>query len=342
MTAGAAGYHDSFLTTYHQGKPSKRLRMAILQSPDADSRQLPSAKDPLKVFSFAAGGEIRRLGVFQNRLLELHSLQTGPAENPGSWFVGESVCSTGPLAAATLLDPLFVLLPMLEATHRKEPAAFRLFDQVLSEHAAAVAAQFKLPDSSFEQRHDTKAWPQVFRSLAPSFEAECLPLVCDSQRFGSATTWRLNETRVKQWLCCKVESLVAFFTASPHIIVSQQRGQHVSALHAGALAPALERRVLVREAIALLRDAVDESWVKALLDIYRVQEERRSTHAQFESNNSSSPFGARTAATPAEAKDAAPPMKKTSTSTKQLEKAAQATMKGSRPITSFFQPAPKK
>src|SRR3989338_4630393 len=176
MTAGAAGYHDSFLTTYHQGKPSKRLRMAILQSPDADSRQLPSAKDPLKVFSFAAGGEVRRLGVFQTRLLELHSLQTGPAENPGSWFVGESVCSTGPLAAATLLDPLFVLLPMLEATHKKEPAAFRLFDQVLSEHAAAVAAQFKLPDSSCEQRHDTKAWPQVFRSLAPSFEAECLPL----------------------------------------------------------------------------------------------------------------------------------------------------------------------
>ena len=52
------------------------------------------------------------------------------AASPTSWFVGDRVCSVGEVFVATPIDPLFLLLPLLEASRHK----FQPLSQILHVH----------------------------------------------------------------------------------------------------------------------------------------------------------------------------------------------------------------
>lgn len=104
--------------------------------------------------------------------------------------------------------------------------------------------------------------PKLAQCVAPNLE-----LICDVRQVDADSFYRLNNTKVKGWLCCKIDRL--------------QQGLKDSAL--GQAFQDMDNVQLAAYCIALLAEYVQESWLAELRDIYAVPtsgEENQSSQAQ--------------------------------------------------------------
>ncbi|XP_073007924.1 uncharacterized protein [Typha latifolia] len=108
----------------------------------------------------------------------------------GSWFLGDYVCEDGSLYISTPIDPIFILLPIFDAARMQKDnhqGVFRQLDEILFVHG----------------------YPgyQQLMSIAQDY----MQVVCEVKEIGSTKFYRLDDSKVLTWLCCKVQHLKETF-----------------------------------------------------------------------------------------------------------------------------------
>ncbi|XP_072955976.1 uncharacterized protein [Typha angustifolia] len=108
----------------------------------------------------------------------------------GSWFLGDYVCEDGSLYICTPIDPIFILLPIFDAARMQKDnhqGVFRQLDEILFVHGYPGYQQLM----SIAQDH--------------------MQVVCEVKEIGSTKFFRLDDSKVLTWLCCKVQHLKEAF-----------------------------------------------------------------------------------------------------------------------------------
>ncbi|KAG0561431.1 hypothetical protein KC19_9G064400 [Ceratodon purpureus] len=103
-----------------------------------------------------------------------------------AWFIENSVCADGSLYLATPVDPLFVILPILEQLRMKkgdDMGKFRSLDDIVS----------------------VDGYPG-YECLRPYLQRS-LGIICESREVGEDMFYRLDDSKVLAWLLCKVAKL---------------------------------------------------------------------------------------------------------------------------------------
>ncbi|CAL5016382.1 unnamed protein product [Urochloa decumbens] len=104
-------------------------------------------------------------------------------ERYGSWFLGDYVCEDGGLYYCTPVDPIFIFLPTFEAarmSNGKDPGKFRQLDEIL--YVEGYPGYQQLMDVA--EHH--------------------MELVCEVKEVANMKFFRLDDSKVLSWLCCKV------------------------------------------------------------------------------------------------------------------------------------------
>uniref|UniRef100_A0A804MEN3 Ribonuclease H2 subunit B n=1 Tax=Zea mays TaxID=4577 RepID=A0A804MEN3_MAIZE len=110
-------------------------------------------------------------------------------ERYGAWFLGDYVCEDGGLYYCTPVDPIFIFLPTFEAarmSNDKDPGKFRQLDEILY----------------------VEGYPgyQQLMNVANHH----MELVCEV-KVSNMKFFRLDNSKVLSWLCCKVYDLKEVF-----------------------------------------------------------------------------------------------------------------------------------
>ncbi|PKA66147.1 hypothetical protein AXF42_Ash018437 [Apostasia shenzhenica] len=146
----------------------------------------------------------------------------------GSWFLGEYICEDGSLYISTPVDPIFILLPIFSNARLKKgkgQGMFRQLDEILyvSDHPSY----------------------QCLMTIAE----ESMPLVCEVKEIGSFKFFRLDDSKVLSWLCCKVRHLKATL---------KQLDEHYAAQ---------EERETLKEVVSILGEYIAyDPWLGLLCD----------------------------------------------------------------------------
>ncbi|XP_073286927.1 uncharacterized protein [Primulina huaijiensis] len=157
-------------------------------------------------------------------LQELHCFK----QSYGSWFLGDYVCEDGRLCIATPVDPVFILLPIFEEARMKkgdDPGKFRQLDEIIY----------------------VPGFPG-YRSLS-SMADKTMQVVCDVKEIGSSKFFRLNDSKVQIWLCCKVHQLKRTLPTLDKNFAAQD-----------------EKDTLFDAVSILMEYLVEEPWLKLLCD----------------------------------------------------------------------------
>ncbi|XP_020110564.1 ribonuclease H2 subunit B [Ananas comosus] len=103
----------------------------------------------------------------------------------GSWFLGDYVCEDGSLYICTPVDPVFILLPIFEAARMSKAnnGVFRQLDEILY----------------------VDGYPGYQHLM--SIAGDHMQMVCEVKEIGSSKFYRLDDSKVIAWLCCKVQQL---------------------------------------------------------------------------------------------------------------------------------------
>ncbi|KAL8249027.1 hypothetical protein R6Q59_005895 [Mikania micrantha] len=104
----------------------------------------------------------------------------------GSWFMGDYICEDGGLYTSTLVDLVFILLPMFDKARMKtgdDPGKFRQLDEII-------------------YLQDYPGYSYLSAVAEKSME-----IVCDCKEVGSTKFFRLNDLKVSAWMLCKVQQL---------------------------------------------------------------------------------------------------------------------------------------
>ncbi|KAL2636279.1 hypothetical protein R1flu_007758 [Riccia fluitans] len=103
-----------------------------------------------------------------------------------SWFLGNSVCEDGSLYLATSFDPLFMVLPVLEAARMKKGddlGKFRALDEMMCVD-------------------DYPGYKRLMPLLMNSIH-----VICEVREVGASKYYRLDDSKVIGWLLCKVRRI---------------------------------------------------------------------------------------------------------------------------------------
>uniref|UniRef100_A0A0E0H243 Ribonuclease H2 subunit B n=1 Tax=Oryza nivara TaxID=4536 RepID=A0A0E0H243_ORYNI len=171
-------------------------------------------------------------------------------ERFGSWFLGDYVCEDGSLYYCTVVDPIFILLPILKAarmSNGKDPGKFRQLDEILY----------------------VEGYPgyQHLMGIAGNH----IDLVCEVKEVANVKFFRLNDSKVLSWLCCKVHNLKEVFP---------KLGKNYAAQG---------EKELLKDAVQIIREYLnDEPWLT--LDIKEIIEANKTSEASFCAENSPVPF----------------------------------------------------
>lgn len=146
------------------------------------------------------------------QLQELHWYKPSLA----SWFIGDSVCEDGSLYLATPVDPLFIVLPLLEQARMRVAGSgnggkFRDLGEILY----------------------VPGYPGY--SQLESLVALHAALICDVKEVGSSRYYRLSDTKAMAWLLCKLEQTMAALRASGESSVASLGDADLRAYAAGLL-----------------------------------------------------------------------------------------------------------
>ncbi|KAK3144480.1 hypothetical protein QOZ80_4AG0313610 [Eleusine coracana subsp. coracana] len=175
----------------------------------------------------------------------------------GSWFLGNYVCEDGGLYYCTLVDPIFIFLPTFEAarmSNGKDPGKFRQLDEILYVEGYP-------------------AYQQLLRVAEQHME-----LVCEVKEVANMKFFRLDDSKVLCWLCCKVQNLKEVFP---------KLGKNYAAQG---------EKELLKEAVQMIREYLkDEPWLtllckKLLLDVNEIiNATTKASEASFSAENSPAP-----------------------------------------------------
>jgi len=173
------------------------------------------------------------------------------AEHPSSWFIEDEVQQDGSLFMATPVDPLFVLIPLLELNRKKTADHAGLFcdlSQMLSDTNKSGYAHF----SKF------------------SAEALNLQLICDVNKDHDEPLYRLNDSKVTKWLRVKVDRL-AESLASSDLVQTRLSGARASAFRRSTKdQQPTPTEDLLRHALGFLSEYVDAERIKVVADSYGI------------------------------------------------------------------------
>ncbi|KAK1318797.1 hypothetical protein QJS10_CPB04g01479 [Acorus calamus] len=155
-------------------------------------------------------------------LLELHWFK----QAYGSWFLGDYVCEDGSLYISTPVDPVFILLPIFEEARMKkgnDVGMFRQLDEIIF----------------------IDGFPG-YQHLSNIAEG-CMKLICDVKEIGTSKFFRLDDSKVLDWLCHKVNNLKQTLTTLDRNYAARE-----------------EKETLI-EIVSLLGEYLkDEPWLKLL------------------------------------------------------------------------------
>ncbi|XP_020684902.1 ribonuclease H2 subunit B isoform X1 [Dendrobium catenatum] len=144
----------------------------------------------------------------------------------GSWFLGDYVCEDGSLYISTPVDPIFIFLPIFcnaRLKKGKEQGMFRQIDEILF-------------------NNDYPSY-QCLVSLAE----QSMQLVCEVKEIGSLKFFRLDDSKVLSWLCCKVQHLKTALIKLDKNYAAQ------------------EEKETLKEAVSILGEYLkDEPWLRLL------------------------------------------------------------------------------
>ncbi|XP_062185576.1 uncharacterized protein LOC133889128 isoform X2 [Phragmites australis] len=178
-------------------------------------------------------------------------------ERYGAWFLGDYVCEDGGLYYCTLVDPIFVFLPTFEAarmSNGNDPGKFRQLDEILYVEGCP-------------------GYQQLMGVAGHHME-----LVCEVKEVANMKFFRLDDSKVLSWLCCKVHNLKEVFP---------KLGKNYAAQG--------EKEIL-KEAVQMIREYLkDEPWLALLckklrLDINEIIDTTtKTTEASFCVENSPAP-----------------------------------------------------
>ncbi|WVZ86107.1 hypothetical protein U9M48_032942 [Paspalum notatum var. saurae] len=111
-------------------------------------------------------------------------------ERYGAWFLGDYVCEDGGLYYCTPVDPIFIFLPIFEAarmSNGKDHGKFRQMDEILY----------------------VEGYPGYQQLI--SVASHHMELVCEVKEVANMKFFRLDDSKVLSWLCCKVHNLKEVF-----------------------------------------------------------------------------------------------------------------------------------
>ncbi|MCO5594068.1 hypothetical protein L7F22_048089 [Adiantum nelumboides] len=113
-------------------------------------------------------------------------------EQFSSWFLGNHVLEDGSLYVGTPMDPIFLLLPILDEARMKkaeDDGKFRSLEEILY----------------------VEGYPgyQQFSCLL----GDALDAVCEVREIGTSKFYRLDDFKVLSWLCCKVKNTMKGLSA---------------------------------------------------------------------------------------------------------------------------------
>lgn len=233
-----------------------------------------------------------------------------------SWFLNDKSLEDGSLFLTSIVDPLFLLLPIADKARRATSESNGVF--------VSGGSMFDNVDSNSASK------------LSPHVTS--LSLLCDTKSVDNATYYRLNEEKVVTWLQFKLERLCEHLEQIPDVS-SLVRAQASNFRSRGSKLTTLE---LVKIAIGFLGEYVEKKWLTALENkiglsaaeatskaqkvVYATEEEVAPRQKRAHPSNGYEQDFAKDALTP-------PAKKKTNIHAARLEKVDK---RGMSPITSFF------
>ncbi|KAF0913070.1 hypothetical protein E2562_020223 [Oryza meyeriana var. granulata] len=178
-------------------------------------------------------------------------------ERFGSWFLEDYVCEDGSLYYCTLVDPIFILLPILKAarmSNGKDPGKFRQLDEIMY----------------------VEGYPGYQQLMGIAVNQ--IELVCEVKEVANVKFFRLDDSKVLSWLCCKVHNLKEVFP---------KLGKNYAAQG---------EKELLKDAVQIIREYLnDEPWLTLLckklqLDIKEIIDMAKTSEASFCAESSPIPF----------------------------------------------------
>jgi len=188
-------------------------------------------------------GAAARFMVRSGQVLEIQKV----TERYRCWFKDNYVHKDGSLFIATEVDPLFLLLPLLEKNRKQTSESAGYFcekDQILTE--------------------DFEAYP----GYAHFLEWPTLPLglVCDTKDAGGGRVYyRLDNSKVVKWLQAKVHKMKAHLAASPDLAGSLRGGARAANYRDST---PLTDAELTKAAIGFISDYINNDWQTKLCEAY--------------------------------------------------------------------------
>ncbi|CAN6235354.1 unnamed protein product [Urochloa humidicola] len=170
-------------------------------------------------------------------------------ERYGSWFLGDYVCEDGGLYYCTPVDPIFIFLPTFEAarmSNGKDPGKFRQLDEILY----------------------IEGYPGYQQLM--SVAGHHMELVCEVKEVANMKFFRLDDSKVLSWLCCKVHNLKEVFP---------KLGKNYAAQ--------VEKEQL-KEAVQMIREYLkDEPWLALLCQKLQLDTNEITNDATTKTNEAS-------------------------------------------------------
>ncbi|KAG0063335.1 Ribonuclease H2 subunit B [Linnemannia elongata] len=236
----------------------------------------------------------------------LYEMQMVDSEGLRSWFVGDTIQSDGALYLITPYDPVFMLIPILDAMRQK---------------TADNEGKFLLLEGIFGSCSDQ--YPSM-RHLADLKNIDkYLTLVCDV-RVAAMKTYRLDDEKVMGWLKKKVEIFVRKFGSIPALVDS--------IAYTESLPEVCRTEAITQSALKIVSANLSDSWATKLSDNYQFPElDKLESRTQLPSI---SDYGKRSGMD-LDDEPRAKEVKKPKMSVGQ-RKLAKASTAGMKPMTSFF------
>lgn len=165
-------------------------------------------------------------------------LEIQRASGLSSWFLNDKCIEDGSLFLTSIVDPLFIILPIIDKIRRataESPGVFMeapsLFDNIDS-HSSRYLSRF----------------------------TASLGLICDTKEVGDSTYYRLSEEKAVNWLRYKTERLCEHLESIPDVS-TLVRAQASGFRSRGATITPIE---LVKISIGFMGEYLEKKWVTAL------------------------------------------------------------------------------
>ncbi|CAA7401003.1 unnamed protein product [Spirodela intermedia] len=145
----------------------------------------------------------------------------------GSWFIGDYVSEDASLFISTPFDPIFLFLPVFEEARMKkshDQGMFRELNEILF----------------------VDGYPGYQHLL--SIAKDSIELICEVKEIGASKFFRLDDSKVLAWLCCKISNLKATLLTLDRNFAAREEAETLN------------------DAVSLLGEYINDAWLKTLCD----------------------------------------------------------------------------